>query len=105
MSPGVPELEGTCHRGSESFFEDVPSVEFIFPVFVRMPGGDIVCDSGLCCCVPYLMSAVTSLRLLIVQTVLARGTVEERATVHWSLPTGYCKRCIITTFFAFELFL
>ena len=48
-----------------SFFEDVPLVEFIYLVFTRTPGGVTVGDSGLCCCVPCLSSAIISLCLLI----------------------------------------
>ena len=35
-------------------------MEFIDLVFTRTPGGVTVGDSGLCCCVPYLWSAITS---------------------------------------------
>ena len=48
-----------------SFFEDVPLVEFMYLVFTRMLGGVTVGDSGLCCCVPCLSSAIISLCLLI----------------------------------------
>ena len=44
--------------------EDVPLVDFIYPVFAPMPGGVTPGDSGLCCCVPGLLSAV-SLSLLL----------------------------------------
>ena len=47
------------------FVEDVPVVVFMFLVFTRMPGGVTVGDSGLCCCVPCLSSAIVSLCLLI----------------------------------------
>ena len=40
-------------------------MEFIYLVFTRMPGGVTVCDSGLCCCVPCLSSAIKSLCLVI----------------------------------------
>ena len=30
-------------------YEDVPLVEFMYPVFTRMPGGITVGDSGLFC--------------------------------------------------------
>ena len=33
------------------------------PVFTCMPGGVIIDNSGLCCCVPYLMNAINSLYL------------------------------------------
>ena len=42
-------------------------MEFMYPVFTRMPAGVTIRDSGLCCCVPCLMSAITSLCLLIHQ--------------------------------------
>ena len=45
--------------------ENAPLVEFIYLVFTRTPGGVIVGDSGLCCCVPCLSSAIISLCLLI----------------------------------------
>ena len=40
-------------------------VELIYLVFTRTPGGVTVGDSGLCCCVPCLLSAINSLCLLI----------------------------------------
>ena len=48
-----------------SFFEDVPLMEFIYLVFTRTPGRVTLGDSGLCCCVPCLPSAIISLCLLI----------------------------------------
>ena len=48
-----------------SYSEDVPLVDFIYPVFTRMPGGVTVNDSGLCCCVPCLLSAIISLCLVM----------------------------------------
>ena len=39
-------------------------MEFTYLVFTRMPGGVTVGDSGLCCCVPCLSSAIISLCLL-----------------------------------------
>ena len=44
------------------FFEDVFLVAFICLVFIRMQDGVTVGDSGLCCCVPRLSSAVISQR-------------------------------------------
>ena len=52
-----------------SFFEDVPLVGFMYLVFTRMPGGVAVGDSGLCRCVPCLMSVINSLCLFIVQQI------------------------------------
>ena len=49
-----------------SFFEDVPLMEFIYPVFTRTPGGVTVGDSGVCCCVPCLSSAIICLCLMVV---------------------------------------
>ena len=43
-----------------SFTEDAPLVEFMYLVFTRTPGGVTVGDSGLCCCVPCLSSAIIS---------------------------------------------
>ena len=59
-SPIVPEMEITYANGGGGgfFFEDVTLVEFIYFVFTRMPGGGTVGDSGLCCCVPCLLSAI-----------------------------------------------
>ena len=42
---------------------DVPLVEFIYFVLTRMPGGGTGGDSGLCRCVSYLLSAITSFYL------------------------------------------
>ena len=53
-----------CYWG-HPFFQYVPLVEFKYLVFTRTPGGVIVGDSGLCCCVPCLSSAIISLWLLI----------------------------------------
>ena len=47
-----------------SFYEDIPLMELIYLVFTRTPGGVIVGDSGLCCCVPCLSSALISLCVL-----------------------------------------
>ena len=41
-------------------------MEFIYLVFARTPGGVAVGDSGLCCCVPCLSSAIISLCAVIV---------------------------------------
>ena len=49
----MPLAEG----GGASFFADVHLVEFMYPAFTNMPGGVAVGDSGLCCCVPCLLSA------------------------------------------------
>ena len=46
-------------------FDDVPLVEFMYRVFTRMPGAVTVGESGPCCCVPCLLSAISSFRLLI----------------------------------------
>ena len=48
-----------------SSFEDVPLVEFIDLVFTRMPGRVTIGDSGLCCRVPCLSSAIIFLCSLI----------------------------------------
>ena len=45
-----------------SFFDDVPLVAFMYLVFTRTPGGVTVGDSGLCCCVPCLSSAIMIVR-------------------------------------------
>ena len=53
-----------CHCGHSFFwfcFEHVPLVEFLYLVFTRTPGGVTVGDSGPCCCVPCLSSAIISL--------------------------------------------
>ena len=51
------------------FFEDVPLVEFMYPVFTGMPGGITVGDSGLCCRVPCLLSTISSFSLLILRSM------------------------------------
>ena len=61
VSPRVSEMEGLYMLLGASFFEDVPLVGFIYLVFTRTPGGVTVGDSGLCCCVPCLLSAIISL--------------------------------------------
>ena len=50
--------------------EDAPSMEFIYPVFTCMPGGDTVVDSGLSFCVPCLLSAINSICLLCLKISL-----------------------------------
>ena len=50
-------MEGIYNTGEHPFFllgggGDVPSVEFMYPVFTRMPGRVIIGESGLRCCVP-----------------------------------------------------
>ena len=64
VSSSVPEMEGYMPLGYLCF-EDVPLVDFIYLVYTRTPGGVTVGDSGLCCCVPCLSSAIISLCLLI----------------------------------------
>ena len=44
-----------------SFSEDVPLVEFMYPVFTSKPGGGIIGDSYLCSCVHCLLSAINFL--------------------------------------------
>ena len=48
-----------------SDFENVPLVDFMYLVLTPLPGGVTVGDWGLSCCVPCLLSAVNSLRLLL----------------------------------------
>ena len=40
-----------------SLIENVPLVEFMYPVFIRMQGGITAGDSGVYYCVPCLLSA------------------------------------------------
>ena len=61
----IPTGRRAAEGGGDPFFENVPLVEFMHNVFTRMPGGVSVGDSGLCCCVPCLLSAVTSLCLIL----------------------------------------
>ena len=61
VSMSVPEMEGIYMPLKPSFFETVPLVEFMYPVFTVMPGGVTVGDLGLRCCVPCLLSAVNPL--------------------------------------------
>ena len=49
--------DSTWHWGA-SFFEDVPLVEFTYPVFTRISGGVSAGHWGLCRCVPRLLSAI-----------------------------------------------
>ena len=44
--------------------ENVPLVEFIYFVFIRTPGGVTVGNSGLCCYVSCVTSAMMSLFVL-----------------------------------------
>ena len=62
-----------------SFFlgGDVPLVELMYLVFTRMPG---VGDSGLCCCVPCLLSASISLCMRVTMIIEQWG--ESRDTRH-----------------------
>ena len=67
MSSSVPEIEGIYALGmgwgggwEASIFENVPFVMFMYPVFTCIPSVVTVGDSGLCCCVPCLLSAITS---------------------------------------------
>ena len=53
------------HHFGAFCLEDVPFVEYVYLVFTHMPGGVIVGNSGLCCCVPCLSSAIISLCLAI----------------------------------------
>ena len=46
-----------------SFFEDVPLVEFTYPVFTRMPVGITEGDSGLCYFDPCLLNPFLSASL------------------------------------------
>ena len=61
VSPSVPEMDGIYATGGILFGGDVPFVELTYLVFTRTPGGVTVGDSGLCCCVPCLPSAIISL--------------------------------------------
>ena len=62
VPPSVPEVEDVRRWGS-SFFKDVPWDEFMYPVLTCMSGGVTMGDSGLCCCVPCVLSANSSLSL------------------------------------------
>ena len=82
MSPSVPEMEGIYATGGILFFfENVPLVEFIYLVFTRTPGGVIVGDSGLCCCVPCLSGAIISLCLLIFNKLCVSENSQGRREV------------------------
>ena len=50
VSPSVPEMESVCYAIGGILFEGVPSVEFIYLVFTRMPWVITVGDSGLLLC-------------------------------------------------------
>ena len=63
VSPSLPEMEGIHYGGGggDILSENVPFLEFMYLVFTRMPGGVTLADSGLCCCVPCVSSAIISL--------------------------------------------
>ena len=64
----VPEMEGIYMPMEGILFEDDSLVEFRvlrYIVFICMPGGVTVGDSGLCCCVPCLSNAAVSPCLLV----------------------------------------
>ena len=48
-------------EGEASAIEDVPLVELMDPVLTRTPGGVTPGKSDLCCCVPCVTSAISSL--------------------------------------------
>ena len=73
------------------FFEDVPLVEFMYPVFTRTPGGVTVGDSGFCCCAPCLSSAVISLCKLY--TGALGLTLFQMTIVHSEADMSMC-RCV-----------
>ena len=77
MSPSVPQMEGIYATGGIFLGWDVPLVELMYLVFTRMPG---VGDSGLCCCVPCLLSASISLCMKVTMIIEQWG--ESRDTRH-----------------------
>ena len=82
MLPSVLEMEGIYATGGILYSEYIPLMEFIYLVFTRVPGGVTVGDSGLCCCFPYLSSAIISLCSLI----LHRGSGPHSASDYNSSP-------------------
>ena len=95
VSPSVPEMEDIYATGGILFFfEDVSLVEFIYLVFTRTPGGVTVGDSGLCCCVLCLSSAIIPLCSLILllyfqvpQDVRCTKSLREAERVEFGLMT------------------
>ena len=65
--------------------ENVLLVEFMYPVFIHMPGGVIVGDSGLCCCVP--VQCVTSIVRAHACALFSRP--DMTFAVDWALQTNY----------------
>ena len=65
-------------------------MEFIYIVFTRTPGGVTVGDSGFCCCVPCLSSAIISCGLLIAVSMQNPFTykVEEMISISTGIVPG-----------------
>ena len=81
-----------------SFFEDVPFVEFIYLVFPRMPGGVTVDDSGLCCCVPCLSSAIISLCVLFLSALIMYAPKLARCFILFHSKAFFLKLvCVLST--------
>ena len=101
VSPGVPEMEGIYVTGV-SFFEHVPLVEFKYLVFTRIPGGDTVGDSGLCCRVPCLSSAIISLCLLILHKRCRPHSVSDYHNSFWGQRVNACM-CVFICWASFKI--
>ena len=69
-----------------SFLGDVPLVEFIYLVLTRMPGRVTVGDSGLCYCVPCLLSTIISLCL----GILRRSSRPQSVSDYVWFVAGFC---------------
>ena len=75
------------------FFEDVLLVEFTYLVFTLMPGGVTIGNSGLCCCVLCLSSAIISLHLLSV----GMNSVTDVAKKNCLAKNNLCNCCALTS--------
>ena len=71
MSASVAEIEGViiCHCGTFLLYGCTFNGVNV-SLFTRMPGGVTVGDLGLFCCVPCLLTAVTSLCLSLLLIIL-----------------------------------
>lgn len=76
------------------FVEDVHLVEFMFPVFIHMPGGVTRGDSDLCCSAPCLLGALNSLCLWILHRCLRSHSVSDYMVPTGFSPSPLCEKCV-----------
>ena len=65
----------------------------MYPVFTHMPGGATVGESGLCCRVPCLQSAINFLCLFKPPLCVALGVVNASSCEDQQSKTGYPASC------------